>query len=320
MSLKFIYLKRHFTVQTEKVQAQLFTRVNVARPVYPNREPGMEVVLSLLSWVSVVSTSEPLPAKTPSSSSGWLQPDHQDSSAWRRRGKPLQLRELGTPFQSCVNALHEPENQQDAVMPSAASISDYVSQAGPVFPFKSCCWGLCVSVSSCLWCLRHTIRMRIGSTQAADSGVLFIQGSMWAQTGHWCFAFLLVQGWQMYCTEARCFQHSDIQAVHQHFKKCQFCHVWEVNWVCKRCAGPSLNSECGMQRARQHLHPPSPGTGREGVALGLNQPHFHLQQVKRELLVCHCAQGPSTVKSTYPEYKTYIFLLKALWRSSGVVP
>lgn len=121
MSLKFIYLKRHFTVQTEKIQAQLFTRVNVARPVYPNQESGMEVVLSLLSWVSVVSTSEPLPAKTPSSSSGWLQPDHQDSSAWRRRGKPLQLRELGTPFQSCVNALHEPENQQDAMMPSAAS-------------------------------------------------------------------------------------------------------------------------------------------------------------------------------------------------------
>lgn len=48
MSLKFIYLKRHFTVQTGKIQAQLLRRVNVAKAVYPDCESGLEMDLSLL--------------------------------------------------------------------------------------------------------------------------------------------------------------------------------------------------------------------------------------------------------------------------------
>lgn len=64
----------------------------MAKPVYPNWESGMEMVLSLLSQVSVVSTSEPLPAKTQSGSSQIIrihlaepdegQANHCNSESW----------------------------------------------------------------------------------------------------------------------------------------------------------------------------------------------------------------------------------------------
>lgn len=43
---------RHFWVQTKKIQAHVFDEVDAAMPVCPNWESGMEMVLSLLSWVS----------------------------------------------------------------------------------------------------------------------------------------------------------------------------------------------------------------------------------------------------------------------------
>lgn len=104
--------------------------------------------------------------------------------------------------------------------------------------------------------------------------------------------------WLMCCTETRCFQHFDIQAPCQSFAKCQFCHVSKVNWGHQ---GPSLSSECGIQRVWQDLQQPSPG-------IGWAKPvPFSPQQVKWELLVCQCAQGPSTVKSTYPQNIKHIF-------------
>lgn len=73
-----------------------------------------------------VSTAKPLPAKTQSSSSGWLKPDHQDSSGCESEGgkakhcnsekqKHLSTASDGFWFRSCINVFHEPENQHDVI-------------------------------------------------------------------------------------------------------------------------------------------------------------------------------------------------------------
>lgn len=152
LSLKCNDLKGHFRVQTETIQAWLFGEVNVPRVVYPHQSLAGRCLFHFCREFLQVSWAKLLPAKTQSSSSGWLQPDHQvhlaepdgGKAKHRTSGKqkhPSTARD-GFWFRSCKNTFHEPVNQHDSMMPSARSINDCALQVVCVFPFRSCHRGI----------------------------------------------------------------------------------------------------------------------------------------------------------------------------------
>lgn len=162
LSLKSNDLKGHFGVQTQKIQGGSLGKWMWPHQFIPAGSLARGWFLHFCHEFLEVSTAKPLPAKSQSSSSGWLQPDHLAEPEGGKakhlnleRQEHLFIAKDAFRFRSCINVLHEPENQHDGMMPSARSISDYALQAIRVFPFRSCHWGLCVFSVFPMWCLRH---------------------------------------------------------------------------------------------------------------------------------------------------------------------
>lgn len=144
-SLKCSDLKGHSGAQTETLQAQLCGEANGARAVCPNQSLAGRWLFHFCQEFLQVSWAKLHPAKTLSSSSGWL--SQIIGFIWPSQMEERQSRNtfpqprVGFGLEA-AKMCREPVNQHDSTMPPASSINDYALQVVCVFPFRSCHWGV----------------------------------------------------------------------------------------------------------------------------------------------------------------------------------